>query len=98
MIRKKLIPKCIVEYERFAFVESKGNVRITFDRNILGSRRTDRFYDTQIDGMPVMPWGYYILEIKYDELLPHYILAAVDTGNLRRQSFSKYYTTRKALG
>ena len=98
MLRKKLAPKCIVEYERFAFVESKGNVRITFDKNILGSRNTDRFYDFQIDGNPVMPYGYHILEIKYDELLPHYILQAVDIGNLHRQSFSKYYTARMAVG
>lgn len=98
MIRKKLVPKCIVEYERFAFVEDKGNVRITFDKNICGSRQADKFYDFQIDSTPIMPYGYHILEIKYSELLPHYILQAIDIGNLRRQSFSKYYTARKVLG
>lgn len=98
MLRKKLAPKCIVEYERFAFVEKKGNVRITFDQNISGSRQIEKFYDSRIDGFPVMPSGYHILEIKYDELLPHYILQAIDIGTLHRQSYSKYYSTRKKTG
>ena len=45
-----------------------------------------------------MPSNRHILEVKYDELLPHYILQALDTGRLRRQSFSKYYMTRAAIG
>lgn len=98
VLRRRLVPKCVVEYERFAFVEYKGNVRITFDRNISGSRQVDKFYDSQMECIPIMPAGYHILEIKYDEILPHYILQSVDTGNLRRQSYSKYYSARKVIG
>lgn len=98
MLRKRLLPKCIVEYERFAFVERNGNVRITFDRNISGCSQIERFYDSQIECTPVTSCGNHILEVKYDELLPHYILQAVDTGNLRRQSYSKYYAVRKTIG
>lgn len=98
ILRKRLLPKCIVEYERFAFVERAGNVRVTFDRNISGSRRTESFFEQEIERTPVMPFGWHILEIKYDELLPCYILQAIDTGNLRRQSYSKYYTIRKIVG
>ena len=98
ILRKKLEPKCIVEYERFAFVEKMGNVRITFDKNISGSKQTQRFFDTEMDYMPVMPCGWHVLEIKYDELLPHYILQAIDIGTLRRQSYSKYYTVRQTVG
>lgn len=98
IIRKRYSPKCIVEYERFAFTETMGNVRITFDRNIAGSTQTDRLFDSDLFTVPVMPQSHHILEIKYDELLPHYILQALDLGNLRRQSFSKYYMTRAAIG
>lgn len=98
LLYKKFLPKCIVEYERFAFVESVGNVRITFDRNIAGSSQTGRMFDDGLVTVPVMPQNHHILEIKYDELLPHYILQALDLGNLRRQSFSKYYMTRAAVG
>lgn len=98
LLYKKFLPKCIVEYERFAFVEGVGNVRITFDRNIAGSSQTGGLFDDSLVTIPVMPQNHHILEIKYDELLPHYILQALDLGNLRRQSFSKYYMTRAAVG
>lgn len=98
IFRKGFAPKCIVEYERFAFTETMGNVRVTFDRNVSGSSQTDRFFDSDLFTVPIMPQSHHILEIKYDELLPHYILQALDLGCLRRQSFSKYYMTRAAIG
>ena len=73
-------------------------MRVTFDRNIAGSLQTESFFDTDLFTVPVMPQARHILEIKYDELLPHYILQALDIGCLRKQSFSKYYMTRAALG
>lgn len=98
MLHRKMAPKCIVEYDRFVFVEALGNVRITFDRNVSGSSQVERFYDKELDMVPVMPVSHHILEVKFDEFLPQYILQAVDLGNLRKQSFSKYYCTRAAIG
>lgn len=95
---EKYSPKCIVEYERFAFTEKTGNVRITFDRNIAGSNQIANFFDSGLFTVPVMPENHHILEIKYDELLPHYILQALDLGCLQRYSFSKYYITRASIG
>lgn len=94
----KFSPKCIVEYERFAFTENTGNVRITFDRNIAGSNQIANFFDSVLFTIPIMPQTHHILEIKYDELLPHYILQALDLGCLQRQSFSKYYMARASIG
>ncbi len=98
MLQRKFSPKCIIEYERIAFTENIGNVRITFDRNISGSRQIENFFDPGIFLVPVMPSARHILEVKYDELLPHYILQALDLGYLHKQSFSKYYITRAAIG
>lgn len=98
ILHKHLTPKCMVEYNRFAFVENTGNVRITFDRNISGSRQIENFLDADSLFIPIMPHGHQILEVKYDELLPQYILQAVELGCLHRQSFSKYYMTRAAIG
>lgn len=98
VLYKRFSPKCIVEYERFAFTESTGNVRITFDRNIAGSNQITHFFNSDLFSIPVMLQNHHILEIKYDELLPHYILQTLDLGSLRRQSFSKYYMTRAAIG
>lgn len=96
--RAGMKPKCIVEYDRCAFVEPAGNVRITFDMNLRGSMDVDRFLDTDTDfTIPVLPPGWHILEVKYDEFLPRYILQLVDDNNLQRQSFSKYSCIRKEL-
>ncbi len=90
-----MAPRCIVEYDRTAYVEPCGNVRITFDRNIRGTMDTDRFLkpDSQ-DYIPVLPTGFHILEVKYDEFLPDYLLQAVDLNSLQRTSFSKYAYVR----
>lgn len=98
ILHRKFSPKCVVEYERFAFTEKTGNVRITFDRNIAGSNQVEHFFDAALYTVPAMPQGHQILEIKYDELLPHHILQTLDPGSLRRQSFSKYYMTRASIG
>ena len=91
---KGMHPVCIVEYERTAYVERKGNVRITFDRNISGSERTEAFLDKEISGVPLLPKGQHVLEVKYDELLPEYISEVLNLGILHRTSFSKYYYAR----
>ena len=98
VLRQGFAPKCIVEYERFAFIENIGNVRITFDRNISGSRYVEEFWNPDIPLIPVMPSMRHILEVKYDEMLPRHILQALDLGYLHKQSFSKYYTTRAIIG
>lgn len=90
---KGMHPVCIVEYERTAFVEKIGNVRVTFDRNISGSERVGDFLKSP-SLMPVMPKGQHILEVKYDELLPEYIANCMELGRLQRTSFSKYYYVR----
>lgn len=90
-------PVAIVEYERTAFTAPAGNVRITLDRNIAGSRYTGRFFDKALPLLPVMEQGKHILEVKYDEVLPSYIAAALDTGRLEQTAFSKYCACRLRL-
>ena len=97
-IKSGMRPKCIVEYDRCAFVEPVGNVRITFDMNLRGSGDVDRFLDFSEDfTLPAMAAGYHILEVKYDELLPKHILRLVDINNLQRQSISKYAYIREVI-
>ena len=93
-----LHPVTIVEYERTAFVERAGNVRITFDTNIGAGTSVGRFFEDNILSVPVLKTGMHIMEIKYDEILPEYIKSALDIGNLTKSSFSKYYYSRNALG
>ena len=97
-LKSGMQPKCIVEYDRCAFVEPLGNVRVTFDMNLRGSTDVDRFFDISEEfAIPVLEPGWHILEVKYDEFLPKHILQLVDINNLHRQSFSKYAIIREEL-
>ncbi len=90
--------KVIVSYDRTPYVYENGNVRITFDRHIAGSSSVQNFLEPVVDGRPVMPVGYHVLEVKYDELIPDFLKNAMQLGTLRRATYSKYYICRKFCG
>ena len=91
-------PRAIISYERTAYVCSTGNVRITFDQNIMASRNCGDFLSERVAcTIPILPAGMLILEVKYDELLPDYIAQILESGRLQRTAFSKYYLGRLAL-
>ncbi len=91
-------PKAIIMYERTAFVHPSGNVRITFDRNIMASNQCEQFLDDSIDNMiPILPAGVHVLEVKYDEFCPDFIYKQLELGTLRQTAFSKYYLGRMAV-
>lgn len=95
---KGMRPVCIVEYERTAWVEPRGNVRITFDKNIGGSSKAEHFLDERISLMPLLSTGIHILEIKYDTIFPQYLYEVLNAGTYQRCSFSKYYYARRGNG
>lgn len=89
-----LCPKMIVAYERKAYIYEPGNVRITLDRNVRACRRTDAF------GRQELPYDFLrgqdaVLEIKYDEFLPQFILQLLETGSLQQTVYSKYQLCRE---
>lgn len=91
-------PKVIVAYERTAYVHPTGNVRVTFDRNIMASKSCDSFLEKRISGLvPILPVGMHVLEVKYDEVLPDIIAKQLEIGKLRQTAFSKYYLGRMAV-
>ena len=89
-----LMPKVIVQYQRTPYIYPDGNVRITFDRFISASDQLEHFLGPSLPLQPVTPVGMHILEVKYDEFLPHYIYDILQLGQLRQTAFSKYYTCR----
>ena len=85
-----LRPSVIVEYTRTPYVYFAGNVRVTFDRNILASDSMD-FFGRDIRMRCVMPMNVHILEVKYDALLPSVMVELLNSvHDMRRESFSKY--------
>lgn len=92
-----LHPVVIVEYDRVPFIYQLGNVRVTFDNNITSSSQCKDFFNERIDGRPVLPRGYSLMEVKFDEFLPDFILRGLQIEELQQTTFSKYYICRKFL-
>lgn len=94
----KMEPKAMIYYERTAFVYPVGNVRITFDRNIMASRNPEDFFCPHPQSLvPVLPTGLHVLEVKYDEFLPKFLFDRLEIEDLTPCAFSKYYLGRLAI-
>ena len=94
MLLRRMHPVQIVEYDRIPFIEENGNVRVTFDKNIVGTSEINTFFDDIIPGIPLLPTGQHILEVKYDEFLPDYIKQILNEVHVTKTAFSKYYYAR----
>ena len=89
-----LKPKLNVTYDRKAYICETGNVRITFDRNIRANDQINMF------PKPELVYDYpddfgCVLEVKYDEVLPHYIAQTLEINKLVQTSNSKYGICRE---
>lgn len=88
-----LTAKTIVDYCREPFLYPAGNVRITFDREIkTGLYRKELF----ARDLPLIPAGdeLVILEVKYDEFIPDFILNLLQIGHRQAAACSKYAMCR----
>lgn len=92
-----LRPKAIICYHRKAYVNEIGNIRITLDRDIRVTDYVDGFWDADGVYLPVLPSGLNLLEVKYDGILPGYLVRMINFKSLERTSFSKYGLGREVL-
>lgn len=97
MKNRLLRPKVIVEYTREAFTAETGNVRITFDKNLKTGLNGVDLFDDKVAMVSALDERQYILEVKYDEYLPHHIRNLLQIDGLVRQSASKYVICLKWL-
>lgn len=93
-----LRPVMLGEYVRKPYIYRLGNVRITFDRNISASWRAQDIFERQTSRIAVLPTGYHVLEVKYDDFLPDVIYQLIDSGHMRQTTFSKFYLGCRAIG
>ncbi len=92
-----LRPKVIVTYERKAYVYEPGNVRITFDRNVRASSRVETFGQKNISYDFLQEYDK-VLEVKYDEFIPGFLLQLLELGNMQQSAYSKYQLCRERAG
>ena len=97
MMNKCFRPKMIVEYEREAYVDEALNIRVTFDKNISISYEINKFLTMDYIRMPIQEVGSYVLEVKFDDIMPSYIKQILDSDAKTQVAFSKYYNGRKVM-
>ena len=86
---RTLVPSCMILYDRTAYFEPDGDLRLTIDRN--PRYRTDRLrFDCAPVGIPLLHPGESILEIKVQDTIPLWLLRILSEGRIRRGSISKY--------
>ena len=84
-----LSPACLIIYDREAYFEPGGDLRLTIDFN--PRYRTDHLsLDYSMDGTLLRPPGDTILEIKVQEAMPLWLTKILDEGRIYKNSFSKY--------
>lgn len=97
IVSKRFLPRVIISYEREAFVEPIENIRITIDYNISASDELERFLYGDYRRIPILDKKKQVLEVKFDEVLPSYLQAVLQSDIFIQRSFSKYYLGRIAI-
>lgn len=84
-----LVPACLIIYDREAYFQPDGDLRITIDFN--PRYRSERLDLTvSMDGVSLLPEGSTILEIKVQQAEPLWLTGILDRGQIHKGSFSKY--------
>jgi len=86
---RTLVPACLIIYDRTAYFEPGGDLRLTIDQNPR-YRTSDLDLRVSMDGISLLPKGYSILEIKVQEAMPLWLSSILDEGKIYKASFSKY--------
>ena len=91
---EKLVPACLIIYDRTAYFEPGGDLRLTIDSN--PRYRVDNLnLTTSMEGNLLLDEGYTILEVKVQEAVPLWLSHLLDKEKIYKASFSKYGTAYK---
>ncbi|MBR0157606.1 MAG: polyphosphate polymerase domain-containing protein [Clostridia bacterium] len=83
-----LAPACLIIYDRTAFYEPGGDLRLTID-NAPRYRVEDLDLTVSMEGKLLLPEGSSVLEIKVQGAMPLWLSAILDQGKIYKGSFSK---------
>lgn len=90
----RLRPKSIVDYYREAYIYSSGNIRVTIDSDIRTAVNTVDIFDTKSQCISLLENNTSVLEVKYDEFIPDFILDLVQINKCSSTAVSKYAISR----
>ncbi len=84
-----LIPACLIIYDREAYFEAGGDLRLTIDSRPR-YRMEDLTLTGSMGGIPLLAAGSSILEIKVQGALPLWLSSILNEARIFKSSFSKY--------
>ena len=86
---QSLKPSCLIIYDRVAYFEPDGDLRLTIDFN--PRYRLDNLnLSTSMDGKSLLEDGQTILEIKVQDAIPNWLAIILSELKIYKSSFSKY--------
>jgi len=86
---KSLVPACLIIYDRTAYFEPDGDLRLTIDERPR-YRVDDLTLKKSMDGISLLGDGWTILEIKVQQAVPLWLASVLSEGKITKGSFSKY--------
>lgn len=98
MTKEVYRPKCIVEYDRYAFIHPDNNIRVTFDQNLRMDADPNDMFNPVNKMIPVAESSDITLEVKYDGFLYSSIKSAIGDNLSINISSSKYCRVREHMG
>ncbi len=84
-----LVPACMIIYDRIAYFQPDGDLRLTIDHNPR-YRYEDLDLRVSMDGNSLLDKGWTILEVKVQQAVPLWLSAILTKGHIYKNSFSKY--------
>ena len=84
-----LVPACLIFYDRIAYFEPGGDLRLTIDHNPR-YRYDELNLKTSMEGNSLLEKGFTILEVKVQQAVPLWLSAILTEGHIYKNSFSKY--------
>ena len=94
--QQNYLPKCIVEYDRRAFVVAENDIRITLDSGLRANEANLDLFDPNLNCYPVGELGLVTMEAKFNRFLLSYVKDLVSLSNRTQASVSKYCAARVA--
>lgn len=86
---QSLVPACLIIYDRTAYFEPGGDLRLTIDEDPR-YRADDLSLTRSMEGISLLKKGWTILEIKVQEAMPLWLTEIISGGKITIGSFSKY--------
>lgn len=90
MTLEGLRPRVIVDYDRTPFICRNGNTRITLDENVRTKPYVAKLYASPEAMIPVLEPGQVILEVKFDDFLPGYLVDVLSDIPRTAMAISKF--------